>query len=66
MKYRLLTPRFEHPVGTECYECNKYDYGCASDDTRETEQYHISVTLDPNGDYPFFTVAVKDLESMPS
>ncbi len=51
----------KHPVGTVVYSCKFYDYGCASDDTRFTGIKHTSVTLDPKGGYPFFTVPVEDL-----
>jgi hypothetical protein len=60
-KFRTLVDRFEHPAGTVCYECQKHDYGCARDDTLATGEYHVSVTTDPTGDYPFFTIADKDL-----
>lgn len=62
MKYKLLVKRFEHEVGTICYEFNKHDYGCARDDSCYTGVTHTSVTIDPAGDYPFFTVPFQDLE----
>lgn len=43
-------------AGTVVYDCKFYDYGCASDDSRSTGVEHISVTLDSEGDYPFFTI----------
>lgn len=49
-------------VGMTVYECAKYDYGLARDDTNFTGIHHISVTLDPTGDYPYFTVPVDSLE----
>lgn len=51
-----------HPVGTVCYRLRGFDYGVASDDTRMTGVQHVSMTLDPEGDYPSFTVPEKDLE----
>lgn len=60
--FRLLADRFEHKAGAICYDAKSYDYGLASDDTRATGQPHVSVTLEPSGDYPTFTVAVADLE----
>jgi hypothetical protein len=60
--YRLKAPAHEHPAGTICYRCQKYDYGCANDDTRMLGRKHVSMTLDPEGDYPFFTAAEDDLE----
>ena len=49
-------------VGMTVYECAKYDYGLARDDTNFTGIYHISVTLDPTGDYHYFTVPFDSLE----
>jgi hypothetical protein len=54
------------PAGTIVYRCTRYDYGGASDDTRLTGIEHVSMTLDPTGDYPFFTVPAPDLEPMPN
>lgn len=48
-------------VGATVYRCKGWDYGCANDDTRRLGITHISVTLDPGGDYPFFTIPVEDL-----
>jgi hypothetical protein len=41
-----------------------YDYGLASDDTEMTGIPHISVTLNSDGSYPFFTVAERDVEEV--
>ena len=41
-----------------------YSYGCASDDTRILGYPHISVTVNSDGAYPFFTVPVRDLEEI--
>jgi hypothetical protein len=56
--------RPEVKAGTTVYDCHMYDYGCANDDTRFTGIEHTSVTLDPAGGYPFFTVPVTDLEEI--
>lgn len=61
--YRLLTDRFDVPAGTLVFRSVRYDYGCANDDTRVTGVKHISVTRNPDGDYPFFSVPVTSLES---
>jgi len=63
-KFRTLVDRFEHPAGTICYECKQHDYGCARDDSMETGEHHMSVTTDPGGNYPFFTIANADLETV--
>lgn len=59
--YKLLNQRFGHAPGTIVYECVKYDYGLARDDTYATGESHISVTLKEDGDYPSFTVPTSDL-----
>jgi hypothetical protein len=51
--------------GTTVYECVAHDYGCASDDTRITGVPHISVTLKPDGGYPFFTHPRHMLRQLP-
>lgn len=66
MEYTLKrTPKSNPDVkpGTKVYPATCYDYGCANDDERTTGKEHLSVTLDPNGGYPFFTVPVEDLET---
>lgn len=55
-KYILLQPRFEHPTGTIVYPSAKHDYGLARDDSNSTGVEHISVSLNNDGDYPFFTI----------
>lgn len=65
MAYKLLRDSKLEPTakaGTLVYDCAGYDYGTANDDTRMTGVVHKSVTLDPGGDYPFFTVPASDLE----
>lgn len=51
-------------AGTTVYSCKGWDYGCANDDSRATGIEHTSVTLDPEGDYPFFTVPKSDLKPL--
>lgn len=62
--YKLKEAAHEHPAGTIVYECAGYDYGCARDDTMYTGILHRSMTLSPDGEYPFFTVPVKNLEEV--
>lgn len=52
----LLKERFGHQPGTIVYEAKNYDYGLARDDERHTGRPHASMTLEPSGDYPTFTV----------
>ena len=56
----LQKEAFGNPVGTLVYHLRMHDYGMASDDTRMTGKQHSSMTLDPSGDYPSFTVADSD------
>ena len=62
--YKLLQERFEHEAGIIVYDSAQYDYGLSRDDTNATGIHHISVTTDPNGDYPFFTVPVDHLQKL--
>lgn len=63
-KFKLTTDSNLIPIavaGTIVYSCTKPDYGCSADDSSMTGTPHISVTLDPEGDYPFFTHPTKYL-----
>ena len=44
------------------YDLCYYDYGLSNDDTRLFGIKYISVTLNENGYYPFFTVPLCDLK----
>lgn len=66
-KYRVKSDfsrggNFEFRADEVVYRCEKYDYGCASDDTRQTGRVHTSVTKKADGDYPFCTIPVDLLE----
>ena len=61
MAYILTKPRFEYKKGTVVYDYNGYDYGLSNDDTYDSGIDHISVTVDPKGSTPFFTVPVTSL-----
>lgn len=50
-------------AGATVYQCAHHDYGCARDDTNNTGIEHVSVTLDAEGGYPFFTIPEEDLVS---
>ena len=66
-KYRVLKDsRLEKraKTGTIVYDLRWSDTGISGSDTRNTGIKHISVTLDENGDYPFFTIPVTDLEKI--
>jgi len=63
--YKMLVDSRLEPKatkGTTVYDCRGYDYGTASLDTRMSGIEHMSVTLDPEGGYPFFTVPVDAVE----
>lgn len=51
-------------IGTIVFDCLKYDYGLASDDTEMTGVKHVSVTLDPEGGYPSFTIPISALSAI--
>lgn len=64
-RYRLLRDAATNETavaGTIVYPCAMPDYGLADDDTRMTGIRHVSVTLNPDGDYPFFTVPENNIE----
>ena len=66
-KYRMkVDSSLEHraTTGTIVYRCIQSDYGTADDDSIMFGHPHISVTLDPTGDYPFFTIAERDVERL--
>lgn len=63
-KYELLADRFDHKRGTVVYETRAHDYGLARDDTNMTGIQHVSVTINEDGDYPFFTVPEHQLKRM--
>lgn len=66
MKYKLLRKDRAASVLDEnveyIYSCKMHDYGISDDDTRLTGIKYVSVTLDENGNYPFFTIPEEDLE----
>lgn len=62
--YKLLINRAKHKIGTVVYRCEKYDFGLSEDDTRAFGVTHWSMTLDPTGDYPCFTVPLNKLEEI--
>lgn len=51
-------------AGTVVYSPRAHDYGLASDDTRMRGIQHVSVTLQPDGGYPVFTIPEAHLERM--
>jgi hypothetical protein len=55
----------EAVAGTIVYRWTQYDYGLAAEDTEMTGVPHISVTLNADGNYPYFTVLERDLEPLP-
>lgn len=66
-KYRMLTDSKLEPKATKgsiVYKCAKNDYGVSADDTRISGVQHISLSLTSDGDYPFFTHPLKDLEKV--
>lgn len=64
MKYKLLRRNYHLEAGVTLYKCKLTDYGLASQDTRQFGFQCISVTQDPNGGHPCYSVAVHDLEEV--
>lgn len=62
--FRLVRDRFGHKAGSEVYEYMYNDYGMASMDSFFTQLKHISITTDPSGNNPFFTIPMHDLEEI--
>lgn len=63
--FALLRPHPDEPAavaGATVFEFLQDDFGCANQDTRRTGRRHLAVTFDPAGGYPFFTMAMEDLE----
>jgi hypothetical protein len=48
--------------GTIVYRCIQATYGLVSLDSEITGQRHVAITLDPEGGYPFYTMAARLLE----
>lgn len=49
-------------VGAIVYRFIGHDYGLAREDTRHSDKLHVTVTLWPMGDGPFFTIPLECLE----
>ena len=62
--YKLLIDRFGNKAGTIVYEQLLHDYGLTNDDTHATGKEHISVTVNPDGSYPGFTVPLEQLQEI--
>ena len=64
--YILTKPRFNHDAGTTVYAAQVHDYGLARDDSLHCGILHLSVTTQPDGGYPVFTVPVAHLKEVPA
>src|SRR5262249_48811222 len=52
-----------HAVRAPCDRgCIEHLYGLPTHDKRATGKSHGAFTLDPSGDYPFFTIPMEDVE----
>lgn len=49
---------------TTVYECLETDFGCALEESLESGVPHLSVTLEPSGEYPFFTCPMTHLREI--
>jgi hypothetical protein len=59
--FELVCP---DPQGT-VYELLQDDFDCAQIESLSTGVPHISVTLDPKGQYPSFTVPLSQVREIP-
>jgi hypothetical protein len=62
--YTLLRPHWSIRAGKTVFKLKGWDYGCASDDSRATGEKHISITLNPDGSPPGYSVPMHDLEEI--
>ena len=62
LMYRLKNRRLGFPEGTLVYSCKVYDFNLAEEDTQESGLYHLSVSTNPGGGYPVFTVQPNELD----
>ncbi len=66
-QYRLKSDSKINPAakaGMIVFSYMGFDYGLADDDTRAAGSKRITVTLDEDGGYPFFTHPLEDLEEI--
>jgi hypothetical protein len=66
-KFEMKTSSSLEPeavIGTTVYACTQCDYGGARDDTRAHGHQFVSVSLKPDGTYPFFTHPLRDLKEI--
>lgn len=56
-----LEPNCWIQQGSIVFACIQPDYGMATSDSFAMGEPHIAVTLDPTGDYPFWTVPMRVL-----
>jgi hypothetical protein len=61
--FRTIGPSSQrHEIGTICYRLSGWDHGCAYSDSLQSGIAYVSMTLDPNGDYPGFSIPLQNLE----
>lgn len=63
-QWKLKRDRLGWPAGTIVTRYEGFDYGLKGDDERATGKEHMVVTAKEDGDQPFFTVAVEELEEI--
>lgn len=68
-KYIVTAPRhvsgeLKADINEVVYDCVLSDFGGADDDTRLLGYPHTSVTHDPNGGYPYFTIPTSDIQEI--
>jgi hypothetical protein len=62
--FQLKNNRLGFKKGTKVYPCKVYDFGLAAWDSLNSDEDFISVSTQPSGDYPVFTISIDDLEEV--
>lgn len=60
----MRNPQAYELDGQTVYELLEDDFGAAEIDSHDTGIKHLSVTANPDGSYPGFTVPVMDLQAL--
>jgi hypothetical protein len=64
LKDRVLGGKVQAKAGDIVYDYLSHDYGLANEDSRILGIEHTSVTNDPDGGSPSFTISVFDIEEI--
>ncbi|BDU72329.1 hypothetical protein [Mesoterricola silvestris] len=62
--YKIKETYLDHPAGSTVYDLMDCDYGCSAEDSMDSGEDYAAVTLDPTGNYPFFTIPTRLLKAV--